>query len=105
MRSIAAEGSRVTKLRTVYPSKTFPGHLSIATGLHPTRHGVIDNYFCRSDRSDCYSMVKGCKDPSWLAGIPLWTWVEQQGGSCLYFLLAGIRRAFRQQAAHRLSPL
>ena len=85
MRSIAAEGSRVTKLRTVYPSKTFPGHLSIATGLHPTQHGVIDNYFCRSDRTDCYSMGKGRKDPSWLAGIPLWTLVEQQGGRASTF--------------------
>ena len=85
MRSIAAQGSRVTKLRTVYPSKTFPGHLSIATGLHPTQHGVIDNYFCRSDRSDCYSMGKGRKDPSWLAGIPLWTLVEQQGGRASTF--------------------
>ena len=85
MRSIAAQGSRVTKLRTVYPSKTFPGHLSIATGLHPTQHGVIDNYFCRSDRIDCYSMGKGRKDPSWLAGIPLWTLVEQQGGRASTF--------------------
>ena len=85
MRSIAAQGSRVTKLRTVNPSKTFPGHLSIATGLHPTQHGVIDNYFCRSDRSDCYSMGKGRKDPSWLAGIPLWTLVEQQGGRASTF--------------------
>ena len=85
MRSIAAQGSRVTKLRTVYPSKTFPGHLSIATGLHPTQHGVIDNYFCRSDRTDCYRMGKGRKDPSWLAGIPLWTLVEQQGGRASTF--------------------
>ena len=85
MRSIAALGSRVTKLRTVYPSKTFPGHLSIATGLHPTQHGVIDNYFCRSDRTDCYSMGNGRKDPSWLAGIPLWTLVEQQGGRASTF--------------------
>ncbi len=85
IRDIAAQGSRVTKLRTVYPSKTFPGHLSIATGLHPTEHGVIDNYFCRSDRSDCYSMGKGRKDPSWLAGTPLWTLVEQQGGRASTF--------------------
>ena len=66
-------------------SKTFPGHLSIATGLHPTQHGVIDNYFCRSDRTDCYSMGKGRKDPSWLAGTPLWTLVEQQGGRASTF--------------------
>ena len=85
IRGIAAQGSRVTKLRTVYPSKTFPGHLSLATGLHPTEHGVIDNYFCRSDRTDCYSMGKGRKDPSWLAGIPLWTLVEQQGGRASTF--------------------
>ena len=85
IRDIAAQGSRVTKLRTVYPSKTFPGHLSIATGLHPTEHGVIDNYFCRSDRSDCYSMGKGRKDPSWLSGTPLWTLVEQQGGRASTF--------------------
>lgn len=85
MKQIAAQGTRVMKLRTVYPSKTFPGHLSIATGLHPTEHGVIDNYFCRSDRGDCYSMGKGRKDPSWLAGTPLWTLVEQQGGRASTF--------------------
>ena len=112
MRSIAAEGSRVTKLRTVYPSKTFPGHLSIATGLHPTQHGVIDNYFCRSDRTDCYSMGKGRKDPSWLAGTPLWTLVEQQGGRASTFFwpesdaaFAGVLpsdyRAFDRRVPHR----
>ena len=85
MRSIAGQGSRVIKLRTVYPSMTYPGHLSIATGLHPTQHGAIDNYFCRSDRSDCYSMGKGREDPSWWTGIPLWTLVEQQGGRASTF--------------------
>ena len=85
IRSIAAQGSRVIKLRTVYPSKTFPGHLSIATGLHPTQHGVIDNYFCRGDRTDGYNMGKRRKDPSWLAGFPLWILVEQQGGRASAF--------------------
>ena len=85
MKQIAAQGTRVTKLRTVYPSKTFPGHLSLATGLRPTGHGVVDNYFCRTDRSDCYSMGSGRKDPSWLAGTPLWTLVEQQGGRASTF--------------------
>ena len=63
MKTIAKQGTRVTRLRTVYPSKTFPGHLSIATGLHPTGHGIVDNYFCRSDRPDCYTMGSGRKDP------------------------------------------
>ena len=56
MKRMAEQGVRVNQLQAVYPSKTFPAHLSIATGLRPTRHGVADNYFCRSDRPDCYRM-------------------------------------------------
>ena len=85
MSAIASRGTRVTKLRTVYPSKTFPAHLSIATGLYPTGHGVVDNRFCRSNRADCYRMGHGRKDPTWLAGTPLWTLVEQQGGRASTF--------------------
>ena len=85
MSAIASRGTRVTKLRTVYPSKTFPAHLSIATGLYPTGHGVVDNRFCRSDRADCYRMGHARKDPTWLAGTPLWTLVEQQGGRASTF--------------------
>jgi predicted AlkP superfamily pyrophosphatase or phosphodiesterase len=85
LKAIAEQGTRVIKLRTVYPSKTFPGHLSLATGLHPTGHGIVDNYFCRDDRPDCYSMGSGRKDPSWLDGTPLWTLVEQQGGRASTF--------------------
>ena len=85
LKAIAEQGTRVIKLRTVYPSKTFPGHLSLATGLHPTGHGIVDNYFCRDDRPDCYSMGSGRKDPTWLDGTPLWTLVEQQGGRASTF--------------------
>ena len=84
MSAIASRGTRVASC-TVYPSKTFPAHLSIATGLYPTGHGVVDNRFCRSDRADCYRMGHGRKDPTWLAGTPLWTLVEQQGGRASTF--------------------
>ena len=85
MKRMAEQGVRVNQLQAVYPSKTFPAHLSIATGLRPTDHGVVDNYFCRSDRPDCYRMGSGQKDPDWLAGTPLWTLVEQQGGRASTF--------------------
>ena len=85
MKRMAEQGVRVNQLQAVYPSKTFPAHLSIATGLRPTGHGVVDNYFCRSDRPDCYRMGSGQKDPDWLAGTPLWTLVEQQGGRASTF--------------------
>jgi len=33
------------KLLPVYPSKTFPNHLSIITGVYPAKHGIIHNKF------------------------------------------------------------
>ena len=85
IKRMAEQGVRVNQLQAVYPSKTFPAHLSIATGLRPTDHGVVDNYFCRSDRPDCYRMGSGQKDPDRLAGTPLWTLVAQQGGRASTF--------------------
>lgn len=37
------EGSRVTRVRTVYPSLTYPAHTSILTGVTTGRHTVINN--------------------------------------------------------------
>ena len=85
MKALADRGVRVTRLMPVYPSKTFPAHLSMATGLYPTQHGIVDNYFCRNDRLDCYQKGAASEDPSWLAGTPLWTLVEQQGGRAATF--------------------
>ncbi|WAR23185.1 PDE-like protein [Mya arenaria] len=36
-------GVRAPYMRSVYPTKTFPNHYSIVTGLYPESHGIIDN--------------------------------------------------------------
>jgi predicted AlkP superfamily pyrophosphatase or phosphodiesterase len=33
------------RLLPIYPSKTFPNHLSIITGSYPVNHGIIHNSF------------------------------------------------------------
>ena len=30
-------------MRCSYPSKTFPNHYTLVTGLHPSQHGIVDN--------------------------------------------------------------
>ncbi|MDR3121275.1 MAG: alkaline phosphatase family protein [Clostridiales bacterium] len=35
--------ARVDAMRSVYPSVTYPCHASMATGVYPDRHGVINN--------------------------------------------------------------
>uniref|UniRef100_A0A915CKP6 Uncharacterized protein n=1 Tax=Ditylenchus dipsaci TaxID=166011 RepID=A0A915CKP6_9BILA len=38
-------GSQSEYLMPSYPSKTFPNHFTIVTGLYPESHGIVDNYF------------------------------------------------------------
>ncbi|OCQ22260.1 phosphodiesterase [Pseudoalteromonas luteoviolacea] len=76
---IANKGVRASHMRPVYPTKTFPNHLSIITGLLPSNHGIIDNYFCNKRREACYKMGNGLQDSTWLNGIPLWNLAELQG--------------------------
>lgn len=37
------EGSRVNRIKTIYPSLTYPAHTSILTGCNPGKHGVVNN--------------------------------------------------------------
>jgi predicted AlkP superfamily pyrophosphatase or phosphodiesterase len=36
-------GSMVETLRSIYPTVTYPAHVSMITGMYPNRHGVINN--------------------------------------------------------------
>ncbi len=42
-RKLMTEGSRVNRMRTVYPSLTYPSHVSILTGVYAGRHGIVNN--------------------------------------------------------------
>ena len=35
--------SMVKRVRTIYPTVTYPAHASMRTGVYPTRHGIISN--------------------------------------------------------------
>lgn len=64
-----------------YPSITFPNHWSLITGLYPSHHGLIDNYFYDYNRKEKYAMSKreNAEDGTWYGGIPLWALAEKQG--------------------------
>lgn len=63
-----------------YPTLTFPNHYSIATGLYPSHHGLVDNYFYSPQRKQFYSMSRknAVFDGEWYGGTPLWVLAEQQ---------------------------
>ncbi|MCK7459764.1 alkaline phosphatase family protein [Idiomarina aminovorans] len=76
---LAEQGVRSEGLIPVYPSKTFPNHLSIITGRYPTNHGLVDNNFYDTERQQKYSMGDGLEDSSWITALPLWNLAEFQG--------------------------
>jgi predicted AlkP superfamily pyrophosphatase or phosphodiesterase len=87
LKKMATNGVTAKKLIPVYPTKTFPNHISIITGLLPVNHGIVDNNFCDKARKNmCYSMGKAQADSTWLKGIPLWNLAKMQGlKSATYF--------------------
>ena len=74
----------------VYPVKTFPNHYSLATGLHPARHGLVANTFYDADRDETYRISdrEKVEDGSWYGGEPLWVSAETQGmvAACFYWV-------------------
>lgn len=62
-----------------YPSITFPNHWSLITGLYPSHHGLIDNFFYDYKRKAPYAMSnkKNAEDGSWYGGTPLWGLAEK----------------------------
>src|SRR5215471_12899759 len=63
-----------------YPSLTFPNHYTLVTGLYPSHHGLVNNYFYDPARKQSYSMHSSATvtDGSWYGGTPLWVLAEQQ---------------------------
>ncbi len=85
---LAAAGVCAEGLIPPFPSKTFPGHYTLVTGLYPGHHGIISNNmrdpgwpeeFGLSRRSE---IAKG----RWWGGEPIWVAAERQGlRSATYF--------------------
>jgi len=81
-----AKTGTTAKLFSVYPSKTFPNHLSIITGVYPQNHGIIHNNFYHPTLAEKYRLGAGKKNSSWLTAQPFWSFTQEQGlKSAVYF--------------------
>ncbi len=80
LKKLRASGVQADYLKPSFPSLTFPNHYTIATGMYPAHHGIVDNIFYDKMRSVIYrkSDKKMAVDSSWYAGKPLWVIAEQQ---------------------------
>lgn len=54
---LMAHCSGVERARSVYPSITYPAHVSIMTGCRPGKHGVFTNYTVKPDMSGTWQYI------------------------------------------------
>ncbi len=78
--AIAREGVKAEGLKTAFPSKTFPNHLTLVTGLYPGHHGILANTMYDAEHDRWYRLSNGAvADASWYRGEPIWVTAEKQG--------------------------
>jgi predicted AlkP superfamily pyrophosphatase or phosphodiesterase len=100
---VAARGVRAAALIPSFPSKTFPNHYTLVTGVYPGHHGIVGNAFFDPARREWYRLndQKAVRDSSWYGGEPIWVTAERNGVKTgVYFwpgseaAIAGIRPSY-----------
>ncbi|MCC9063364.1 ectonucleotide pyrophosphatase/phosphodiesterase [Flavobacterium piscisymbiosum] len=90
LKQIAKEGVHAKSMKPSYPSKTFPNHYSLVTGLYPDHHGIINNVFYDAQLNESFSLSSKAKNDSrFYGGNPIWNVAEQQGVKSASFFWPG----------------
>lgn len=78
---IKNNGVHALSLKPCFPSKTFPNHYSIITGMYPENHGIISNNFTNPATHQKYSLYDSIavRDPKWYKGEAIWETAKRQG--------------------------
>lgn len=72
--SFIKNGVKAASLIPSFPTKTFPNHYTIATGLYPDKHGILGNIFYDYNKDTIFDKrnLKMAEDGSFYGGSPIW---------------------------------
>src|SRR5258708_682292 len=82
LRALARGGVHATRMTPSFPSKTFPNHYTLATGLYPAHHGIVGNWFYDPVIGETFGRNKPESTREarwWSSGEPIWITAEKQG--------------------------
>ncbi len=90
LNKLASEGVRAKWLIPSFPTKTFPNHYTVATGLYPDNHGIIENnmYDAMFD-AEFHLDNEAVRDGRWWSGEPIWVTAERQNQRAASFFYPG----------------
>ncbi|MCF8060137.1 MAG: ectonucleotide pyrophosphatase/phosphodiesterase [Bacteriovoracaceae bacterium] len=91
MSKIVKTGIQAERLIPIFPSKTFPNHYSLVTGLYAENHGLVANRFYDPELKESYQLgnSKNTRQGKWYGGSPLWLSVREQGMLSASFFWVG----------------
>jgi predicted AlkP superfamily pyrophosphatase or phosphodiesterase len=80
LQRLIVRGVRAEGLIPSYPTKTFPNHHTIVTGLAPEHHGIVANDIRDPSTGRTFGMSRSeARESMWWGGEPLWVTAERRG--------------------------
>lgn len=89
LNQLAREGVRAKWLIPSFPTKTFPNHYTVATGLYPEHHGIIENNIYDFGVTFGLGKREEVRNSRWWFGEPIWVTAEKQGQRAGAFFFPG----------------
>jgi len=88
---VLERGVRAQGMIPSFPTKTFPNHYTLVTGLYPGHHGIVANTFMDPATGRTYRISDraAVEDGGWYRGEPLWMTAERQGMVAASFFWVG----------------
>lgn len=90
--SIAKFGVKAKSMIPCFPTTTFANHYSIATGLYPDNHGIVQNSFYAPEFGEKYTFANdrySIGERKFYGGEPIWVTAEKQGVKSATFYWVG----------------
>lgn len=89
LNALAKSGVRAKWMIPSFPTKTFPNHYTIATGLYPQNHGIVDNNVY--DFGEVFTIHDRDKvqEQRWWWGEPIWVTARKQGQIAASYFYVG----------------
>ncbi len=90
-------GVKAASLVPSFPSKTFPNHYTIATGMYPDHHRILGNSFYNYENKTIYDIGNKTMvaDGSYYGGSPIWVQAGKAGIVTASYFFPGTEAVIR----------
>lgn len=93
LNKLAKNGVRAKWMIPSFPTKTFPNHYTIVTGLYPAHHGIVENNVYDFGTVFTMSKREEVQNPRWWFGEPIWVTAQKQGQIAASYFWVGTETA------------